>query len=196
MRVTAETGWDVTIEVGRFSVPTLSPLEVGEADAARTPTKPGVFVRLWRWLAGEPDLAAKETEKVRALCEMFTPATYRNVTDAMNGGELVALYSAYMGASAAWAGRIKAEAEERAEREFVSREVVRSEKAHGSASRATAPGSAPGNNSVLWPATPLRGGAPVPAVLHGLGVNEVNGMPVEASGEMASCEVGQEKSKA
>lgn len=167
MRVTADTSWDVTIEVGRWSVPTLSPLMVGEADALRTQTRPGVFVRLWRWLFGEKRPAA-ETEQVRRLVEQFTPETYRNVTDQMNGGELAALYSAYMGAQAAWVGRMRAEAEEAAEREGT--EARRHEGTKEMEARA--------GNTVMWPATPLRAG-PVPAVLHGLGVNEVNGRPVE-----------------
>lgn len=190
MRLKADTRWDVTIEVGGMFIPTLCPTMVGEADALRTQTTPGALVRAWQWLFGAK-APSHETEQVRSLCRMFVAPMFHELLERLNGGELVALYSAYMGASAAWAGRIKAEAEEAAEREVAKWQSGRvAEKAHGSASRATAP--APGNNSVLWPATPLRGGAPVPAVLHGLGVNEVNGRPVEdVSREVGSREVGE-----
>jgi hypothetical protein len=189
MRLKADTRWDVTIEVGGMFIPTLSPTMVGEADALRTQTTPGALVRAWQWLFGAK-APSHETEQVRSLCRMFVAPMFHELLERLNGGELVALYSAYMGASAAWAGRMRAEAEEAAEREVAKWRGGEVEKAHGSASRATAPGA--GNNTVLWPATPLRGGQPVPAVLHGLGVNEVNGRPVGASGEMASGEVGQE----
>lgn len=189
MRLKADTSWDCTIEVGRWTVATLSPLLVGEADAARTTTRPGVFVRLWKWLFGDKG-PSHETEQVRRLCELFTPVAYQNVIDQMNGGELVALYSTYMGAQAAWAARMREEAERTAEGEMATPtgdgwrggEVG---KAHGSASRVPDNWN-PNTNTVRWPATPLRGGA-VPAVLHGLGANEVNGRP-DVSREVGSRE--------
>lgn len=167
MKIRTDTSWDLSIEVCGLVVPTLSPLTVGEADAAHTPRTPGVLVRIWRWLVGQPDTAKRETEQVRGLCRMFVPKSFWPQLDTMNGGELALLYSAYMGAQTCWCGRIKQQAEAAAEAQWQTKHT-------GGTPVPPTPG-----NTVQWPTTPLRGGQPVPAILHGLGVNEVNGMPVE-----------------
>ncbi|MCL4221047.1 MAG: hypothetical protein KJZ65_06730 [Phycisphaerales bacterium] len=155
MKIKPNATWNVNIEVGDWVIPTLAPTVVPEADAVHAPRRPGVLVRAWRWLVGEPDRRKVETEQVRGLCRLFVPAAFWETLDRLNGGQLALLYSAYMGAQAAWCGRAKQDAEAEMERQMGRATPERSETIEqrlGVAGKWKVAGL-----------TPLRAGGPIPA---------------------------------
>jgi hypothetical protein len=163
MRFTSDehAPWDFEVEVRGLVIPTLSPQGTPEVTVVRNQTeveakltrKPGVLVRLWRWLFGEPmareaiSLDA-ETEHVRSLCLAFVPPSHHHMVHELNGGDLMLLFAAYQGAQVAWCQR------------------VRDAAARAQAPEPSVPEAHQTQSSV--PLVPLVAGGPIPAILQGL----------------------------
>jgi len=153
--------WDFEVEVRGLVIPTLSPQGTPEVTVVRNKTegelrlmrKPGVLVRLWRWLFGEPmpretiTLDA-ETEHVRDLCLAFVPPSHHHMVHELNGGDLMLLFAAYQGAQVAWC------------------QSVRDAAAKANAPEPSVPEPMHTTSSV--PLVPLVAGEPIPAILRGL----------------------------
>lgn len=159
--------WEVAVTIRGASVPTLSPLDAQDRSVANFGArKPGVAVRLWRWIAGEPRRVvsdAHETEELRRTVLAFVPREYAALVLEISGGELLAVLGNYIGAQNAWFDEIQRRARAEAERTFVR---MRPETA---AAAPTDDSTRAGRDGVIHrvPPMPLVPGEPLPAWLQG-----------------------------
>jgi len=162
MRLDADAvdGWDCTLVVRGVEVPMLSPLDADEKSVVRREPRPGVVVRLWRWLFGEGACVADdaETEHVRGVVFAVTPPAFHGLVRELTGGELIRVLSAYLGAQDAWAEACKRRAYELMREELATRN---GSVAHESAAPVETPLDA-GHKEIRFPTTRLVPGRPLP----------------------------------
>jgi hypothetical protein len=129
--------WDAQVSVRGVTLRLVSPIEIGD-DLPATPLpdqaaldrqsgrRVGAFVRLWRWLAGEPrlDRAALPDDggaaHARRLCLAMYGAHHAEFLATLTTGEIFQLTQFYMGYQARWGQALHDWGAEQAEKRYGS----------------------------------------------------------------------------
>lgn len=110
--------WDFRVRVRDIEIPFISPLEVSEMSASPMPTQaqidakldrwPGLFVWLWRVIAGNPRVNASDlptdggASHTRKTCVAMLGDSYAELVDEISTGECAQIINAYLSCQEEW----------------------------------------------------------------------------------------------